>query len=125
MGMYDKLNQVLDDFGITLFYADEVSDRLRRGTGWVWISDVGSSRSESAIAIPRRKRSAYQVAEALHEIAHLQRWRWLNKSPAKDKDSSVCQLALDICHQYGFGEAVEEWLVRELTDAMKADHLLK
>ncbi len=112
--MNPRLARVLEDKGIDLYFRDEIVGRERRN-GWVGVADVACSRTVGGVAVPRRRRDWYHFAEVLHEVAHLERWRWLGKSPTGDNEVAVCQLALDIAGEYGFSEDVLNYLRRELS----------
>lgn len=118
--MRAQLDRVLSDKAIDLWWAYEAHGRPKR-EGWVGVADVGCSRTVGAVYVPRRRFSAYHVAEVLHEVAHLERWRWLAKSPSRDSDLAVCQLAVDIAMEYGFEEPVLEWLYKELAERLSEE----
>ena len=109
--------QILDDKRIQFYWADERDN----GSHWVGVADVACSRKFGAVAVPRRRRSAYHWAEVLHEVAHLELWRWKGKSPLQQSDLVACQLALDIATVYGFGADTIEWLTDELTNRLTTD----
>jgi len=111
MAMMKTLYSVLDDKGFGLVWADE-RDRSRHWTG---VGDVAVSLRQWAVSVPRRRRDGYHVAEVLHEVAHLELWRWTGRRPLNQNELVVCQLAIDIAQTYGFGEPVLEWLYAELT----------
>lgn len=111
-----RLERLLEDKGITLWWAEERDRRPH----WVGVADVACSRQYNAVAVPRRRRDGYHFAEVLHEVAHLELWRWTGKSPTKQSDAEVCRLALDIAQEYGFSADTISHLERELTEQSKA-----
>ena len=84
--------------------------------GFAVVGDVGYSKAKGAISVPRRRVSAYHWAEVLHEVAHLEMWRWTNKSPACHDDLVACILAADIAKGYGFGPDTMEYLHQEIDE---------
>lgn len=112
MKMHPRLALVLSDKDIELWWKDEVTSEK----GWSGVAGVACSLSWSAVAVPRRQRNAYHVAEVLHEVAHLELWRWKGKHPNRLKnDLEVCHLALCIAHEYGFSNEVVEHLEKDMT----------
>lgn len=109
--MLKKLAEILADKDIDLCWSHETDSRSH----WSRIADVACSRKFSLVAVPKRKRGSYHVAEVIHEIAHLELWRWRNKRPGSLKnDLLVCEIALGIGRQYAMPQEViahleEEW----------------
>lgn len=113
--------ELLEDKNIDLWWAD---DFRGNGRGWARVSDVGCSRIEGAVSVPRRRISAYHWAEVIHEVAHLEMWRWTGRSPARHDEEKVCELAIAIATQYGFGGDTLDHLKSELA-ATPADELAR
>lgn len=109
--MNDKLEKVLTDKSIDLYFRDELPLNPR---GWACVSDVGCSRSRSGVTVPRRRRDGYHFAEVLHEVAHLEEWRETDVSPHKANEVKVCKRALAIAQEYGFSKLTLEHLENEL-----------
>ncbi len=115
------MSELLADKNIGLYWAEEVYGRSHKAKGWVGgdIGDVGVSLREGAVCVPHRRIGSYHWSEALHEIAHLELWRWQGKTPTNHYEPLVCQLAIDIANQYGFGKDTLTHLAEELGRVQK------
>lgn len=111
--MKAQLAQLLEDKDIEILFADEAHPFSKRA-GWATVADVGCNAMRGQVAVPRRRFGSYHVAEVLHEVAHLEIWRWKGRSPAQQNEVVVCSLACDIARQYGFEKEVVEWTEHEL-----------
>jgi hypothetical protein len=117
--MNPKLEKVLREKRMFMCFSDETWPRKAKD-GWSSVGDVACSRTLGFVSVPRRRRGAYHFAEVLHEVAHLELWRETGKSPAKQDDAKVCELALAIGRQYGFSKDTIRHLEDDLAEQLAA-----